>query len=980
MITPRATRLVRVPDLEAMRSAIAWLAPAGDIGVRRTAVLVPTRGAAAELRRSLETLALAGGAAVVVLPEILTRAELYGRLHGALPGAPPMLTEPEREVLLRRAARSAAAAGAAPPFRLRPGLVVQMLDFYDELRRREQSLDDFERLVLGQLTPAVDIDRGAERLARQTTFLCAAFSAFERLIGDSGRLDEHALRALLLGARSGLRPVHRRVIVTTADRAADPRGLYAGDFDLLTRIPGVDRIDVIATENLLASGFHERIHQLLPGLEEERFSGAAELPALVAPEAAEPSQRWFVCRDREEELVELVRWLKQRAVSPHEAVRPPVLDRFAVVYQRPLPYLYLAQQVLGSGRVPYQALDALPLSAEPMAAAVDVVLSFLASEGNRASAIELLHSPQFVFSERLTRRDVLALDTELKDRQYAGGWERLERMSLPEGTPGASAARALECLREAAGALRPAVTAGTASAQFGALLDVLRRFERVPLAPAAGAPAWPARHLRARAAVLAALEALRDAHARHDDEPIDVVELGGSVRRWLEAQTFSPRTGTQGLRLLDAASAPYADVDEVRLVGLVERDWPERAGRSIFYPASILSLLGWPADASRVAAARARFHDLLALAGRRVSLSSFTLEDDAIVSGSPLLEEVEAAGLPLERWPSPAPALAFEHELVEAGAAAGDAAVSAWLALRSARPAGEDGRFRGSTGPRAPRSYGISYLERYLDCPFKYFASQVLKLPEERDEESGLTPIERGHFVHGVFETFFQSWQAAGHGTITIENVADALTMFEAVADRRLETLPEADRALERTHLLGSAAASGLAERAFAFEIEQGGAVVERLLEHVLEGPFVFAGPDGARTVQVRAKADRIDLMADGTLRIIDYKLSRAPKQARALQLPIYGVIARQALDGRHGRSWTVASAGYVAFREREPFVPLGGRGSALEPAIADGQQRMLGAIDAIERGEFPVQPDEPYRCQWCGYAAVCRKDYVGDE
>jgi len=155
--------------------------------------------------------------------------------------------------------------------------------------------------------------------------------------------------------------------------------------------------------------------------------------------------------------------------------------------------------------------------------------------------------------------------------------------------------------------------------------------------------------------------------------------------------------------------------------------------------------------------------------------------------------------------------------------------------------------------------------------------------------------------------------------------------------------------------------------------------VLERLLERQLEGEFVFTGPDGPRRVSIRAKADRIDLLADGTLRVIDYKLSRAPKAARALQLPIYGVAAEQALEGYRGRSWRLERAGYVAFREKDPFVPLGGRTPLLK-AIADGQARFLEAVDAIERGAFPVQPDEPFRCRWCGYAGVCRKDYVGDE
>jgi hypothetical protein len=482
--------------------------------------------------------------------------------------------------------------------------------------------------------------------------------------------------------------------------------------------------------------------------------------------------------------------------------------------------------------------------------------------------------------------------------------------------------------------------------------------------------------------VLAALESLREAHARHDDEPLPLPELVGTIRRWIEGQTFSPRTGTRGVVLLDAPAAAYADADDVRLVGLVESDWPERTPRSIFYPSSLLLQLGWPPDADRSAAARARFHDLLGLAKRRVSVSTFTLEDDAIVPPSPFLEELDLPGLPLERTPPPPPVRMLVHEAMAGDPLAPSAvtgAAAGWLALRASRTPGSGEMFRGAAGPREPSVYAVSHIERYLDCPFKYFAAHVLKLPEERDDQSGLTPQERGQFLHDVFETFFRQWQDAGQGAITTANVADATAMFERVAEGKLAALPEGDRALERTYLLGSAAAPGLAERAFAFEIEQGDEVVERLLEHAIEGTFVFRAGDAERLVQLRAKADRIDLLADGTLRIVDYKLSKAPKPARALQLPVYGVCAQQSLEGHRGRSWTLSRAGYVAFKEKQPFTALGAA-SSLPEAVADGQERLLTAIDGIERGEFPVDPDEPFFCTRCGYAGVCRKDYVGDE
>jgi RecB family exonuclease len=209
--------------------------------------------------------------------------------------------------------------------------------------------------------------------------------------------------------------------------------------------------------------------------------------------------------------------------------------------------------------------------------------------------------------------------------------------------------------------------------------------------------------------------------------------------------------------------------------------------------------------------------------------------------------------------------------------------------------------------------------------------------------------------------------------------VAEALAQFRALAETRLERLSPLDRALEEGRLLGSAAAAGLAERLFAFELEREVPVVERLLEHRLEGEYAFEAGERRRTVRIRAQADRIDLLADGTLRIIDYKLGRAPKPARALQLPLYGVCAVQALDGHRGRTWRVGEAGYVAFGEREVFRSLAAPAD-LPVALTLGQQRLLDAVEGIERGEFPVRPEEPYMCTYCAYAGVCRKDYVGDE
>ncbi len=661
MITPRTIRLLRLPDLQTLHATVARLAAEdGPLAARRCAVLVPTRGAAEALRRTIENLTLLTPAAAMVMPDVLTRDDFYTQLQRDLPDAPPLLSEFEREVLVRRAARLASTAGVPAPFRLRAGLIVEILALYDELRRHGRTVEQFERVMIESLEPGADTDRGAERLLRQTRFLVAVFEELERRVAATGRLDEHGLRERLLDAsRAG---PYGRVILTVADQAADPRGLWSADYGLLSRIPGLERIDVLATEPVLATGFHQRLHDLFPGLEELRLDSSCTEPVLVAPAPPSdgPGRLWFVSRDREEELANLV-----RAAAPGG-----LTDRTAVVFQRPLPYLYLARTVFEDARVEYQALDARPLAAEPFAAALDLAFEVSMSEATRAPLIDMLGSPHWRFvidDTAVDAAEVAALDAYLREIKYLGGWDRLQSLAettLPD-TPGragrirARAHRALLAAAAAARELRAATEARTASAQIAALVAFILRHEQ---RPDPGDP-MSADHTRARAAMLGALSALGDAHAAHDDEALLVTELANTVRRWIEGQTFSPRTGTAGVTLLDARAAAYADVDQVRLVGLADSDWPERARRNIFYPMSLLGQLGWPKEIDRLTAARARFHDLLRLARREVTVSTFTLEDDAIVSPSTFLEEIASSGLEVVRVDPPdAVEVAFVQE------------------------------------------------------------------------------------------------------------------------------------------------------------------------------------------------------------------------------------------------------------------------------------------------------------------------------
>jgi RecB family exonuclease len=308
-----------------------------------------------------------------------------------------------------------------------------------------------------------------------------------------------------------------------------------------------------------------------------------------------------------------------------------------------------------------------------------------------------------------------------------------------------------------------------------------------------------------------------------------------------------------------------------------------------------------------------------------------------------------------------------------------DADARDWAALRLRRTSDADSRYHGAVAAPADRTWSVSSLETYLGCPFRFFARHILRLKEEPEDEEIMDPRRQGEFVHGVFERFFEEWIGAGHREITSGNLDEARRIFTTVVEEQVQTLTAAEAGLERTRLLGSPAAAGLGEAVMRMEAERAIPVVSRLLEHTLDGAFTFTTPDGPRTIALRGKADRIDLLADGTFRVIDYKLGWPPDRRTALQLPIYGLCAEQRLSARDGRRWRLGEAAYIAFKGPRRIVPLFKNIDERDEVLAEAQQRLDATIDRIANGEFPPTPDDVYRCETCAYAEVCRKDYVGD-
>jgi RecB family exonuclease len=895
------------------------------LDARRRAVLIPTRASGELLQQTLERAAAGSGQPGLILPDFLTRQDWLATLHRALPGDRRMLSRLEREVLLARGMREAQVIHppATTLFDPRPGLVAAILDFYDELRRRQRGTRRFARALFRELAVERGSDRGSESLIQQTRLLGFTFLAYERAVTASGGVDEHVLRERLLVTQPLLPFNH--LIIAVADHPSDPRGLWPDDFDLVGRLAHLERVDIVVTDEAHDAGFRDRIEEQMPGIVESRAADVPRSPVLARP-SADDRPPVFVCRDREEELRAVAREIRASAGADGR-----LNDAVAIVFQRPLPYLYLSQQVLTDAAVPYEAFDALPLAAEPYAALLDLVLD-VARTGGAGDSVECLCRSTLM---------------NLADRPAA----------------------------DIVGELAAFVTSPSAAGQVSAVGSFLRRHERRPLAD----DPWRHRHNRARAAVLAALDELAEAFARHDDlsRPADTVTV--MIRHAIEARTFSPRQGHGGVHLVDAVSARFGDFDHVHIVGLVETEWPERARRSMFYTTGLLKALGWPQATDEMRAQQAGFRDLLQLAAKSTRLSAFQLEGDSIVGLSPMVRAVRSSG-PIADPPTVAVPIFADEILTRSVPPSGlDEVRATWLGVRRARPALTERSYGGFVSPQPPQPYRVSRVDRYVDCPFKYFSESVLRLIEERDERAGMTPLERGTLLHSLFERFYGEWQRLGHGAITPASMPDAVTLFTSIAEGALAALPAADAALERTRLLGSIVGMGVAERVFELEADSGMAIKERRLESVLNGVFAFPRLHGlaTREIAIRGKADRVDVLADGSIAVVDYKLGRVPDTRSSVQIAVYAHCIRQMLEGSDRRPHPIVSAMYLAFGDdRRLEGVLGGPNEPAQLAVEARAAAFADAVERIEAGEFPPRPKRPNECQWCGYAGVCRKEY----
>lgn len=549
------------------------------------------------------------------------------------------------------------------------------------------------------------------------------------------------------------------------------------------------------------------------------------------------------------------------------------------------------------------------LSTTRAAAALAAWFEVLASGGEVSALLDLLKSP-FV---TLNHKDewLIALEASLRRQNVLSGWKAL-LAALPASLDAAPLGRLKRQAEQ--------YTGRKTMAQWSALLA--RTLDVLGMRSALGNDLAGQQLLALLANIASACNAL--------DETFQFAEWRAAISLQIEATPFVPENSDQRVLMLPLNGARLRPFDCVLMVGVDAVGLPSQAPEVLFFANAVRRELGLVTREQRQQQQMRDFAEILA-SGAEVVLSWQQFKNGEPNACSPWLERLE-----LVLAKSGCPPLPHLQPLLPRQPLLATPAVFAQPAAAALLPG----------------SLSSSAYQRFIACPYAFFASHMLGL-RSQDEFSEL-PEKRdyGDWLHGILYEFHQALQQDG--------TLDQAATLAAVSKQKFEQ-----------ELSKSAAALGYYVR----WQKAMPAYLAWLDEHSRDGWQYLAGEQkqerelawqGGQIV-LRGRIDRIDRHQDGATLVLDYKTGSVDAlkkkiQGEDQQLAFYGLLNTQtdaasllALDPGKHKIAAVAAPDY--------------------PQRVEQLQSHIGhSMQAVQQGSSLPANGIDSACQYCDMRGLCRK------
>lgn len=294
-----------------------------------------------------------------------------------------------------------------------------------------------------------------------------------------------------------------------------------------------------------------------------------------------------------------------------------------------------------------------------------------------------------------------------------------------------------------------------------------------------------------------------------------------------------------------------------------------------------------------------------------------------------------------------------------------------------------DGHVKGmSMDQLTNKVWSPSRLENLGKCPFKFFAENVLGIPEPDKENLGedkwLEPTERGNIIHKVAEHYLAKLIQG----LNPSNDEVLSVMHQAAEQKAIGKVPPSRMVYEKEISSMEALCLNIIKMEASYRKmlqEEGvellpGKTVSEYNFDAVEVELSHVTGKAGKTLKMQGRLDRMDEMKSGARVIIDYK-SGEPKytepgcfaKGRQLQLYLYSLMAE--------KQWNeYPKEAYYFFLKGSNPEKMRVTAALSEEQKEKTLQWLAHFYQLWQRGEFLLTDDFKKDCAFCPYEDLCNK------
>jgi ATP-dependent helicase/nuclease subunit B len=422
-------------------------------------------------------------------------------------------------------------------------------------------------------------------------------------------------------------------------------------------------------------------------------------------------------------------------------------------------------------------------------------------------------------------------------------------------------------------------------------------------------------------------------------------------RTWLgaalEQQPFTPKNKPSTVHLLNLKQAEYCQFDAVILASANADSLPGRPSQTPFFNQSVRRALNLKTWTEVKAENFLRFRSLLQSASH--TLISYQAEQDGEwLQPSPWLQSIDdyarlAIGINL-RNTTLDKLLQIEETGIDSSA----------VAMPSqTRPSP-------SISPAlAPGRWSVSSYQRIVDCPYKFFAADVLALKAEDQITRELLRSEYGEKVHETLRAFFEQrphLPPPFKHPVTEHNKQLAVDHLMAIAQqifaRDMENNVQHKGWLQQWAATAETFITWLIERQQNWQFDQAEVAGQHDIDEI---------------TQLYGRLDLVEKNSNG-LAIIDYKSGTSPRQQAVddgenVQLTAYALLMKN-----------VSEVGFLKLDKKKTDFSASARDTELQNLAAMNLTRLRELALSIRSGQGLTAWGDSQTCRFCDMAGLCRK------